>query len=81
MRRERGREGGGVADYPPARDSRQRLEASGWWALATFHSQRLTWAVEATYGRIHLLATGRTEAQAWWRAARQAEAMLLLDPP
>jgi hypothetical protein len=66
------------APYPPVDESRGRLHRAG-WSLGECDSGS-TWQVDGTNGENRLLATGTSQAEAWWRACCQARELGMLAP-
>ena len=64
------------ASYPSVDESRDRLRRAGWsLGEARFGA---FWQVDGTSGENRLLATGATQAEAWWRACLLARELGLL---
>ena len=64
------------AGYPSVDESRDRLRRAGWsLGEACFGA---AWQVDGTSGENRLLATGATQAEAWWRARLLARELGLL---
>jgi hypothetical protein len=62
--------------YPPVDECRDRLHRPGWSLGESCFGQ--TWQVDGSKGQNRLLATGASQAEAWYRAAdlaRDAEAL------
>jgi hypothetical protein len=62
--------------YPAVDESRDRLHRAG-WSLGETRFGHL-WQVDGVNGENAILATGATQAQAWWRACVLARAVAML---
>jgi hypothetical protein len=69
-----------VPAYPSVDESFDRLHRAGWsigeTAIGTDHA--LVWLVSGTNGENRIEAHGRSQAEAWYRAMLQAEAVGML---
>jgi hypothetical protein len=67
-------------NYPPAAESRARLERAGWslTVKAVITSQGLCWRVTGRHGAELLATEGDSEFEAWHRACRHAQGLGLL---
>jgi hypothetical protein len=64
--------------FPTVDESRDRLHRAGWsLGEICFGS---TWQVDGSKGENRLLATGTSQAEAWYRATLQARELGLLAP-
>jgi hypothetical protein len=69
--------------YPSVDQSRAWLRRAGWSleGAASGPEQAPVWVVCGAKGEDAIQATGRTQAEAWWNACRQARALGPLAPP
>jgi hypothetical protein len=66
------------ASYAPVEECRDCLHRAG-WSLGECCFGAL-WQVDGSSGEDRLLATGATQAQAWWRACVLAREVGMLAP-
>ena len=68
--------------YPSVDESFDRLHRAGWsigeTAFGPDHS--LVWIVSGSNGENRVKARGQSQAEAWYRAAQQTEAVGMLAP-
>jgi hypothetical protein len=64
--------------YPFVDESRDRLHRAG-WSLGEI-AFGTTWQVDGSNGENRILARGRTQREAWWRACLQAREVGMLAP-
>jgi hypothetical protein len=65
-------------NYPSSDDSFARLHCSGWSvgeAAFLTSDGRIMWLVSGMNGENVVQAHGATQAEAWWRAVEQAQAV------
>jgi hypothetical protein len=68
-----------MPDYPSVDESRDRLHRAG-WSIGDAGG-RTSWIVSGTNGENVIRAEGRSQAEAWYRATLQAEAVGMLAKP
>jgi hypothetical protein len=67
-----------MPSYPSVDKCKARLHLHGWSVgEACFGS---TWQVDGSKGESRILAQGRTQGEAWWRACVQAREVDMLAP-
>jgi hypothetical protein len=67
-----------MSTYPPVDESRDRLHRAGRSLGETCFGQ--CWQVDGTNRENRLLATGASQAEAWYRATVQARELGMLAP-
>jgi hypothetical protein len=69
--------------YPSVDESRDRLHRAGWSVgeTAVGPGHALVWVVSGTNGENRIEVRGGSQAEAWWRACQQAEAVGMLARP
>jgi hypothetical protein len=72
-----------MSTFPSVDECRDRLHRAGWsigeTAIGPDHA--LVWLVTGTNGENRIHAEGRSQAEAWYRATLQAEAVGMLARP
>jgi hypothetical protein len=72
-----------MSTYPSVDECRDRLHRAGWSigeaAIGPDHA--LVWVITGTNGENRIEARGRSQAEAWYRATLQAEAVGMLARP
>jgi hypothetical protein len=68
-----------VLTYPSVHECRDRLHRAGWSIAAA--GGRDVWLVAGANGENVIVAEGQSQAEAWYRATLQAEAVGMLARP
>jgi hypothetical protein len=71
-----------MAAYPSSDELHARLKAAGWTVgyAGTVGPDGPLWQVSGSNGENRIQASGRTLAEAYWRACLQAQAVGMLRP-
>ena len=69
--------------FPRSDESFGRLQRAGWNVgdVAVHGADDIRWLVTGTNGENRIEAKGATQAEAWWRAVQQAEAVGIVRKP